>query len=395
MRTKLISLVCVVMFVASGILFSGSQSLAQGSSQKTPVKIGLITPLSGPAATAGGRIVIGFKIAQKIVNEKGGVLEGRPLELIVEDGKNDPTDAISAANKLIMRDKVVILVGAYHSSSTLAIMPITQEKKIPHLVDISSAAKITKMGHPYLFRIAATTDIEAQNLKPFFPLLGFKDVAFLPANTDWGRSIFQSFKEALEATGGRVVSVDYLIQGDVNFMAQLTKIKNSGADSFIVNLDVESLSSLLKQSSELGMKKMNRLSCGGSPGSIIVKLTGKVASEGLYVSEPYAPVTMAGGDFPENRYFSQLYQKEQPGEYGDYFGATGYICGNLIGDVLRRAKSDTPDAIRDAFKKTKYQSLRGLIEFDDYGQAHTPYVLSQVQLDGSQKRLFAKDLQKK
>ena len=101
------------------------------------IKVGLIQPLSGPIAAAGSYITNGAKIAVERINAKGGVL-GRPLELVIEDNKSDPAETRNAAEKLIVRDKVPIIIGAWGSSMTLAMMPLAAQHGVPILVETSA-----------------------------------------------------------------------------------------------------------------------------------------------------------------------------------------------------------------------------------------------------------------
>src|SRR5438094_8162157 len=84
-----------------------------GHSQ-SPIRIGVIQPLSGPVAASGNYIRMGAEIARDWINAKGGVL-GRPVQLLIEDNKSDPKEAATAAEKLIVRDKVPVIVGAWGS----------------------------------------------------------------------------------------------------------------------------------------------------------------------------------------------------------------------------------------------------------------------------------------
>ncbi len=124
------SLAALVALLPTGI----APVLAQS---KEPIKIGLIQPLSGPIAAAGSYITNAAKIAVDRINAKGGVL-GRPLELVIEDNKSDPAETRNAAEKLIVRDKVPIIIGAWGSSMTLAMMPLAAQHGVPILVETSS-----------------------------------------------------------------------------------------------------------------------------------------------------------------------------------------------------------------------------------------------------------------
>jgi branched-chain amino acid transport system substrate-binding protein len=109
------------------------------------VKVGVIQPLSGSVAASGNYVRMGAEIGRDWINAKGGV-NGRKVELVIEDNKSDPKEAASAAEKLIVRDKVPVIIGAWGSSMTLAAMPKLEEYGVPMVVETSSAASITRSG---------------------------------------------------------------------------------------------------------------------------------------------------------------------------------------------------------------------------------------------------------
>lgn len=115
-------------------------SLAQDT-----IKIGVNQPLTGPFAASGAYIVNGAKIAAEQINTKGGVL-GKKVELVIEDNKSNPTEAAAVAEKLIVRDKVRFMMGAWGSSLTLAVMPKLMQYEVPMLVETSSSSKITQQA---------------------------------------------------------------------------------------------------------------------------------------------------------------------------------------------------------------------------------------------------------
>src|ERR671933_1535019 len=144
---------------ATGLL---ATALAVGSATgaAAQIKIGVIQPLTGAAAASGNYVMNGAKIAADEINAKGGVI-GQKIELVIEDNKSNPTEAAAVAEKLIVRDKVPVLMGAWGSGFTLAIMPKLMEYKVPMLVETSSAGKITTSGNPYIFRISPPSAVEA------------------------------------------------------------------------------------------------------------------------------------------------------------------------------------------------------------------------------------------
>src|SRR5262249_32585819 len=115
--------------------------------QQEPLKGGLIQPLSGPIAAAGSDITNRAKSALERVDGKGRV-KGRKLELIIEDNKSDPAETRNAAEKLIVRDKVPVIIGAWGSSMTLAMMPLAAQHGVGLVVETSSSIKITDPKTP-------------------------------------------------------------------------------------------------------------------------------------------------------------------------------------------------------------------------------------------------------
>src|SRR5262249_3232916 len=122
--------------------------LTTGAGAQDAVKVGVIQPLTGAFAASGNYVANGAKIAADEINAKGGVL-GKKIELVIEDNKSNPTEAVTVAEKLVVRDKVPVMMGAWGSGFTLAIMPKLMEYKVPMLVETSSAGKITTSGNPY------------------------------------------------------------------------------------------------------------------------------------------------------------------------------------------------------------------------------------------------------
>ena len=139
-----------------------------GQAGAQTIKIGVNEPLTGPFAASGTYVVNGAKIAADEINAKGGVL-GKKIELVIEDNKSNPTEAAAVAEKLITADKVPVIMGAWGSSLTLAVMPKLMEYKVPMVVETSSSGKITTSGNPYIFRISPPSSVEAAAFKNILP----------------------------------------------------------------------------------------------------------------------------------------------------------------------------------------------------------------------------------
>jgi len=342
------------------------------SQERNPVKIGAIEPLTGPCAYDGIMTKRGIVMAAEEINNRGGIL-GRPLKLIIEDGKADPAESVSAAEKLIVKDKVCAIEGAWASSCTLAIMPIVEKYRVPLMVETSTSTKITQPGiwNKWVFRIATNAILNSQVYKMWLENEGIKTLATLVVNNDWGRSEDEWITKRFEEMGGEVTSHHYAPAGEIDYYSYLTKIKAENPDGVYVCTDVQSTATALSQMESMGMRQ-KILVGGGLPWDKLVELAGKEATNNVFALRFWDPGM--GVDPEGDKDFVRKYEKRYPGEgIPDKYTVCGYDGLMILADAIERAGSDDREKIRIALKDTRYDSLRGVIEFDKYNQAH-PYI---------------------
>src|SRR3954465_8593427 len=210
------------------------------------IKIGVTQPLTGAFAASGNYVAQGAKIAEEAVNAAGGVL-GRKIQLVIEDNKSNPTETVATAEKLIAKDKVPVLIGAWSSTLTLAVMPKLEEYKVPMIVETSSSGKITTSGNPYIFRISPTSAMEAKAFQPLVTKMGIKKANFLYTSIDFGIGSGPEYSKMLKANGVEVGIMETMDPKATDCSAQLVKIKATGGDTLFVTTAVEQLTLILKQ----------------------------------------------------------------------------------------------------------------------------------------------------
>jgi branched-chain amino acid transport system substrate-binding protein len=356
----------IVLTVGAAILaLAGVTFLA---AQEGPIKVGLIQPLSGPVAASGNFVRMGAEIGRDWVNARGGVL-GRKIELVVEDNKSDPKEAATAAEKLIVRDKVPVIIGAWGSSMTLAAMPKLEEYGVPMVVETSSAASITRRGNPWVFRISPPSEMEALGLEKQLAALGIKKYDFLAVNTDWGRGAVGAFGEVLKRGGAQAGTVEYMDQAATDLSAQLTKIKSSGADTLLVTTSVEQITLLLKQAQELRLNRRIVTTGGSSSPSQLIKHAGP-AAEGSYhvlVFLPWFPEAMP--DPKQAKAFVEEWSKRGLPFDGLTEGFRGVDAMLTVAEAMRIAGKAEPKAIQEALWKVNITGVNGPIRFEKDGPA--------------------------
>jgi len=341
-------------------------SLITDAPAQSTIQIGLVQPLTGAFAAAGTDVVNGAKIAADEINAKGGVL-GKKLELITEDTKSNPTEAAAVAEKLIVRDKVPVLMGASASTATLAVMPKLMEYKVPMLVETSSSSKITTSGNPFIFRIAPPSEVEAVVFGKIVSRIGIKKADFLVVNNDWGRGTGDEFSKILKDNGIAVGLVERMDQGAQDMNAQLVKFKGSGADTLFVTTAVEQLSLVLKQAASLGLN-LRIISTGGSqnPDQLITNV-GK-AADGTWHLVFFAPWAPEATPDPAA---AKTFVAEWNSRGLPFGGLTssfrGYDGIRAITEAVKIAGKAEPEAIRAALWKVDILGLNGPIKFEKDG----------------------------
>src|SRR6185369_16619916 len=214
--------------MATAMVFAGS--VITGAYAQETIKIGVTQPLTGAFAASGNYVAQGAKIAEDEINKAGGVL-GKKIQLIIEDNKSNPTEAVATVEKLIVRDKVPVIMGAWSSTFTLAVMPKLEEYKVPMVVETSSSGKITTSGNPYIFRISPTSQMEAKAFEKLVGAFKIKKADFLSVNNDWGRGSADEFSKMLKSHGIETGVIEYMDPKATDLSAQLAKIKASGGDT--------------------------------------------------------------------------------------------------------------------------------------------------------------------
>jgi branched-chain amino acid transport system substrate-binding protein len=332
------------------------------------IKIGVNEPLTGDVAASGNYVTDGAKIAADEINANGGVL-GQQVELVIEDNKSNPTEAVAVAEKLIGSDEVPVMMGAWSSTFTLAVMPKLMEYGVPMLVETSSSDKITTQGNPWVFRISPTSAMEAKAFADQVGKFNIKKADFLVVNNDWGRGAAQQFGDMLKEHDVAVDEVETMDPSAQDMSAQLSKIKASDADTLFVTTGVEQLTLVLKQAKSLGLDKQIITTGGSQAPDQLIQQAGS-AADGSYHLLFFTPWFPAAAKNPE---VAEKFVAEWKKRGYDFAGLTegfrGYDGIMTIAAAIKAAGKAEPDAIRKAFWTVDVHGVNGDIKFAKQGPA--------------------------
>lgn len=252
MKKALIWIVVILVVVLVGSNVS-SWSVSDGmknTDNKTPIKIGVVEPLTGGAAPYGEVAKNGFSLAIDEINAKGGI-DGRKVEVIYEDSKCNGKDALNAAQKLINTDAVQYIVGAMCSSEVLAILPLTESKPMIFFGE-GSSPDITGKGK-YFFRTwpsdAFSGKALAENLVP-----QYKKIAIITEKTDYSVALEKTFSQNVRERGGEVVASETFSGNIKDFKTILSKIKQTNPEVLFINPQAGEAGALIaKQARDMGI----------------------------------------------------------------------------------------------------------------------------------------------
>ncbi len=212
-------------------------------------RIGAIVFLTGPQAATGTEVQNAFELAKDEVNAKGGI-HGHLLEILYQDSKDNPIEAISAFNRLLLEDvPVVITTGDVVS---LKVAPIAAAKHIPLVTTVAAGPDITKQGKS-VFQVFIPAIRQAKTVADYaFKTLHLKKVAILYINNEFGTTTSKTFKETFEGQGGQVLSEDTFEISDRDVRSQIVKLKEQHPEAIYVSGFGPAYPAAFKQLKELG-----------------------------------------------------------------------------------------------------------------------------------------------
>lgn len=338
-----------------------------GCSEKPPsdgiktIRIGQVSPLTGPQAHLGRDNDNGARLALEEINAKGLVLGGEKvrLELKSEDDGADPKTATTVAQKLV-DEGVVGVIGHLNSGATIPASKIYADNGIPQISPSATAVAYTAAGYKTAFRLM-TNDAQQGSVLGNFAVtkLGAKKIAIIDDRTAYGQGLADEVEKAVKAAGGEVVAREYTSDRATDFMAILTSIKSKAPDLvFFGGMDPQA-APMLKQMKQLGLNA-KFLGGDGAQTPQFISLAGADA-EGALASNPGLPLSVMPGGAAFKSKFEAKYGKIQ--NYSPY----AYDAVYVMVEAMKRANSTDPAKYLAELPKTDFQGVTGHIRFDGKG----------------------------
>ncbi len=344
--------------IAVATLFCLLGSVAPVSAQPKTFTVGIPLPLTGTDAKFGEMEKQAYEMAVREINAKGGV-KGAKLVLDIQDSGGKPETSTAIVEKFITGEKYPIVVGEYTSQCSYAVAGVAEKYKVPYLVVTGAADKITQQGWKYVFRLNPPSSLYNLGVWSFFEKVAKpKSIAILYENTDFGTSTAKAMKDYCDKHGIQVLLSEGYQAGAVDFKPILQKVKSLRPDVIYMVSYLMDASLLMRQSKELDINP--KAFIGGAAGFTLPEFlqnTGE-ASEDVMSGTLWTPQAK----YPGAKEFFEKFKAEFSKE-PDYHGAEAYAAAYVLADVLKRAKSWTPEDLRVALAATDMMTAFGPVKF--------------------------------
>src|SRR5215469_12175033 len=222
---------------------------------ETPLKLGMVDPITGVYAALAQNEVIGAKFAVEQINAKGGIL-GRPINLLLEDSANDVGTGVQKTRKLIERDQVAFIIGDVNSAIAQAMAQVTAELKTLHIVAGGHTDGITGSDCKWnVFRVCNTTRMEANSVcDVLFSKYG-KKWHFITPDYAFGHTLQEACADNLKKFGGTITGNELTPVGTSDFSAYLIKARAARPELLVLLLGGGDMVNCLKQIAQFGIDK--------------------------------------------------------------------------------------------------------------------------------------------
>ena len=331
------------------------------------VKVGWLGSLTGDSAVYGIASSNSVKMFFEDLNKEGGLL-GRQVEVICYDTKGDAGEAVNAAKRLTGQDKVIAIIGPNASGHVIALASVMEEMQIPNISEIATNPKATVGDdgkvNPFTYRACFIDPYQGAVAAGFASdTLGVKKAAiFYDISSDYSQGLVQFFEEGFLAKGGEIVAKEAYKTGEVDFRAQLTKIKEAQPEIIFAPFFFKDAALFSKQARELGITA-TFLGGDGWSSDQLVPMAGDAVEGAYFVTHlDYQDATV------------KEYLAKYEGKYNMTLAvAAGFLSWDasvMLADAVNRANSLDPIEINKALESCDVQGVTGRIKIS--ADTHNP-----------------------
>jgi branched-chain amino acid transport system substrate-binding protein len=325
-----------------------------------PIKIGLTLGLTGKYADMSDMQMKGFRLWERDVNNKGGIL-GRKVQVIVRDDKSNPQTAKYLYEQMILKEKFELLFAPYSSEITEAVLPITEKHGYPLLAQGASADQLWQKGYRHIFGVYIPASKYAVGFLEMLARRDFKNVSIVYADDSFSKAIAAGTKVWAERFGLNVVLYEEFKKDTKDLSPAALKTKAAGADALIVCGHLKESVDMRISLKKIGWKpKAYYASVGPATQAFYERL--KEDTDGVFSSSQWEPYTR----FPNSREFTDSFlenYKTMP----SYHAAAAYAAGQILELAIKRAGSIDREKLTEVLSRIDTMTIIGRYGVDKTG----------------------------
>jgi len=323
-----------------------------------PIKIGMVIPISGSSAPTGAYMENGAQLAVNEINDAGGILDGRMLELLVEDEACDAQQGVASANKLVSSE-VVVSVGGYCSGATLPQLPIFGGANIPMIIPAANSQDLVREGLKNVFLINGTGLQQSTAALDFIKKSGYATVALVDDNTSYSTDITTETESQITEDGTAEVVLNTSVNaGESDYSAVVRDITGSGAEIVYWTGYYQEGGLIIDQLRQAGYTG-DIMVADGSADATLAEIAGD-AAEGVFATMTPTPDTLEGAEE-----WIANYQAEFDAAPGPY-STQSYDAVRLAAEAIETAGSTDGDEVIAALEGISgFDMFSGPLEFTD------------------------------
>jgi len=333
-----------------------SLAAAAAFAQSTPIRIGVVTPLSGTYAGIGQQVRWGLDLAAREINAAGGV-SGRQLELIYEDEEANPAVAVQKAEKLFQVSKVDFLTGTVNSGSTLAVGQVAERNGKLIATTVSFADSITgDKCSPNVFRVNARAGMQSAALADLMATTRPNaNVFYLGPDYEMGRSTVAAFKSAAEGKGAKSAGEVFAPLDNKDYSPYFGQIRSSRPTVIYTSVAGNDTVRLFNQMAEFGVNR--NVQVVGASGTVTSQNLAAIGrnADGFVTGVGYSPLI----DSPENKRFVAAFEAANKA-LPDLYGTDSYGVLFLYKAAVEKARSTETDKVREAMRGMSWSTPQGV-----------------------------------
>ncbi|MFD3260394.1 ABC transporter substrate-binding protein [Paenibacillus lentus] len=369
-------LVVILTGLLVGLL--GGCAANDGSQVKSDtIRIGLAAPISGTQAQYGQAFKNGAELAAAQINEAGGI-DGKQVEIVVQDDKGDSNEAVNVANKFVSDKNILAVVGHFNSSATLATAPVYNKNKIVEISPSSSAPGVTDAGE-YTFRVITTDAFQADYLADWSKELGYSKVALIYEQSDFCLGLLDVYQKSAPDNNIEVVAAEAYNPGDKDFSTILTKIKDKQPEAIFIGGFYNEAALISQQAKKLNLS-VDFIGVDSLYSEALLELGGE-SVEGFKLIGFFYP----DGDNEEAAKFAADYEAAYSSK-PDTYAAYSYVAASVVIKAIKEKGADR-ESIKTYLETLKdYKGATGVLSFDENGDVET--IPSKLTIQGGKFELF-------